>query len=300
MPRSGLTEAGVTGGLVDGAAAGTSLSLPYCTYLLPVLLDAVASTEDASLYQPQLNELTVFAETWHAASLARLSDADIANAWRLADYLMLDAACVGCLEDVIVQRQARWGVANQFITPQSVTVSNRVASITELLDDHPPSLRPVARGVAVLHDRNEIPTAALWGHWDLLRRAQASGLAWHDIAPSAAAQGGQLRLLQRLRHARCSWNEMVIHHAISKGHGDLAIWAIEHGAPTFSGSDLLADAASFECFPVLRWAWSNGRLRLEDISKLRQRARNYGHNRTVAWLDELVAGAGTAAETVAA
>jgi hypothetical protein len=65
---------------------------------------AAAALQRASSWFATNDVYTVFAETWHADSLARLSDADLANLWRLADYLMLDEACLKCLEDVVVQR----------------------------------------------------------------------------------------------------------------------------------------------------------------------------------------------------
>jgi hypothetical protein len=117
IQHSGLAEAGATGdALLEGAAAGTTLSLPYCRCLASALLEAVRAASDESLDQPQFNKLTIFAETWHATTLARLSDADIANLWRLADYLMLDATCFRCLEDVAVQREVRSGVPNRLLS----------------------------------------------------------------------------------------------------------------------------------------------------------------------------------------
>ena len=49
------------------------------------------------------NKWTVFCTTWHPGTLARLSDADLAEAWRLADYLYLDESCSSVLQDVAVQ-----------------------------------------------------------------------------------------------------------------------------------------------------------------------------------------------------
>jgi hypothetical protein len=56
-----VAEAGVTGNaLLEGAAAGTSLSLPYCRYLLSALLTAVSTAADASMEQPQFNKFHHF------------------------------------------------------------------------------------------------------------------------------------------------------------------------------------------------------------------------------------------------
>jgi hypothetical protein len=134
LQRSGLAEAGVDGeALLEGAATATSLSVPYCQYLVSVLMEATVAAADPELEQPQLNDLTVFCETWHAASLARLSDADLANAWRLAEYLLLDGACFKSLEDVVVQRALRSGTANQLLPYLVMAPGGGVATRTSTI-----------------------------------------------------------------------------------------------------------------------------------------------------------------------
>jgi hypothetical protein len=291
LRHSGLAEAGVAGNeVLEGAAAATSLSLPYCRYLLTALLDSVTGTEDASLDQPQLNMFTVFAETWHAASLARLSDADIANVWRLTDYLMLDAACVGCLEDVSVQRQARSNVANRLITASLETVNTRLKAITEALSELPfPQLMyHVARGVSVPADNNRM-AAAMWGHWDLLQQARAAGAAWNKRTASSAAYGGHLHLLRQLRQAGCPWDTDVVDFATAGRHYKLAVWALENGAPI--SDDLLPDAARSACLPVLQWACANKLLPNDRIPTLRKQAHAAKHRDVVTWLDSLLTSA---------
>jgi hypothetical protein len=55
LQRSGLAEAGVDGeALLEGAATATSLSLPYCQYLVSVLMEATVAAADPALDQPQL------------------------------------------------------------------------------------------------------------------------------------------------------------------------------------------------------------------------------------------------------
>jgi hypothetical protein len=287
LQHSGVAEAGVTGdALLEGAAAGTSLSLPYCRYLLTALLEAVTMAADVSFDQPQHNTYTVFSDTWHAASLARLSDADIANAWRLSDYLMLDAACVGCLEDMILQRQARSGVANQLVAVPSHGVSKRLSNIPRELSYLPASERRVHRGIAVPGDV-EMIFAALWGHWDTLLQAHAAGVAWGVDATAGAAFGGHLRLIQRLRQAGCPWCGAIVEYACRNGHSKLAIWALEHGAPTYES--WLSCAAGYGCVPVLQWAWRHRWLHAVNIPRVRQQASEEGQSHVVAWLDEVVA-----------
>jgi hypothetical protein len=136
LQRSGLADAGVDGeALLEGAATATSLRLPYCRYLVSALLDAVAAAADPTADQPQLIDYTVFCATWHAASLARLSDADLANAWRLAEYLLLDGACSSCLEDVVVQRALRSGTANQLLPYRVMAPGGGVATRTSAIRD---------------------------------------------------------------------------------------------------------------------------------------------------------------------
>jgi hypothetical protein len=200
--HSGLAEACVTGqALLEGAAVGTSLSLPYCRYLVSTLLEAVVTASDKIIDQPQKNIFTVFAETWHAASLAHLSDADIANAWRLVDYLMLDAACVRCLEDVTVQRQARSGVANQLITAPIRNVIKRLSFLTALLSVPVVTPLAIARGVDV-PDAHRLFETALWGR----RITSAVGSSCNDgcatrrpPAPYSATAGGWVSLGQHSR-----------------------------------------------------------------------------------------------------
>jgi hypothetical protein len=103
-----------------GAETELMLSLPYCQYLMSTIQEAVERATDASAGQPHLNKYTVFAETWHATSLARLSDADIANALRLSNYLLLDTVCLTCLEDVATQRQVTHGALGPSLRDLSV------------------------------------------------------------------------------------------------------------------------------------------------------------------------------------
>jgi hypothetical protein len=266
--------------------------LPYCRYLLTTLLESIATAADASLEQPHLNKYTVFSDTWHAASLARLGDADIASLLRLADYLMLDAACGGCLEDVVVQRQARTGVLNRLIAVHNVTITKRLREISEAQCGLFNPVPHLARGIVVPVNTNATFTTAKWGHWDLLLQAQAAGVAWDDNVTWGAACGGHLRLLQQLRQAGCPWHSYVVQSACQQGHDGLAIWALEHGAPTFDG--WLAKATLCGRLPVLQWAWSRGRLPTGNIPVLRHQAVVWGHGHIVAWLDEVSAQEATA------
>jgi hypothetical protein len=314
LQRSGLAEAGVSGAnIVEGAATGTSLSLPYCGYLLSVHMDAVTLAAEEDRDQPQLNVYTVFAKTWHADSLARLSDADLANLWRLADYLMLDEACLKCLEDVVVQRQARTGIANTLLCdrpPSLLTaaltgvtayvllyatatltgVPARVFFIRQRLtsprvSNNLPDYDRVALGLQPPHSRYLMSEAAFWGHVGLIRQARAAGVGWDACVPAHAAAGGHLRLLQFLRQEGCPWDSGTCALAIIGQHPTMAIWALENGAPT--ERSWLSKAARWGCLPVLQWAHARGRLPADAVAELKSRANDGSHAAVLAWLEQL-------------
>jgi hypothetical protein len=222
--------------------------------------------------------------------LARLSDADLANAWRLAEYLLLDGACFTCLEDVVVQRALRTGTDNQLL-PSLVmahlgVIAVRTAALRQLATYHYFAAHDrVARGLDVPTGALKMAIAAKWGHWDMLLQARAAGVPWNEDVTNCAARGGHLRLLQQLRQAGCPWNNFVVWGACEQGHDKLAVWALDNGAPTFSY--WLGDAAQRGRLTALRWAQSKARLSTADIPLLREVAAKAGHNAVVAWLDRL-------------
>jgi hypothetical protein len=284
--------------LLDAAAAGTSLALHYCRYLLTALLDAVSAASDAAIDRPEVNLYTVFATTWHKGTLSHLSNADIANLWRLADYLLLDAACFGCLEDVLVQRQVRSGINNSLRFPTANlrrvdVVCIRTSEILQHLRNlYWPSDR-VARGVDAPVDRYSMSTAASWGHcdWGLLLQSRARGVEWLLAATSGAAIGGHLGLLQQLRHEGCPWDESVIKRGCLMGHSRLVIWAVEHYAPC--PQSWLCYAAHGGCLAVLQWAQDRGLLPAEEVPNLKSAAAvslSSTRGTIIEWLDKLGSG----------
>jgi hypothetical protein len=283
-----VAEAAITAdALLAGAAAGLSLVQPYCNYLVSTLMDAVTTAQaaDESLDQPQLNKYTVFADTWHATSLARLSDADIANGWRLADYLMLDAACFLCLEDVAVQRLLRTGITNPFLSlsPSAMdNVTNRSKEIRRFLGDIGSRHRSLVCGLVLPIDRSEMYTMAQWGHGDLILQAREAGMQWDCWTIALAASTGHFRVVQRLRQAGCPWDGMVVESACRAKEETFAIWALDNGARTFV--DWLDTAAEYGCLAVLQWAWNHGRLPAGELSTLREVAHSEGHAAIVSWL----------------
>jgi hypothetical protein len=262
--RSGLAEAGVDGqALLEGAATGTTLALPYCRYLVTMLLQAVTAASDEAMDsdQPQLNAYTVFCQTWHEETLARLSNADIANLWRLVGYLMLDAACLTCLEDVVVQRHVRSGRHNTLLPTGAIVegsaIVQRPRAILARTWYNEWHTSRVARGLEV-PVFTELQEAATWGHWDLLQQARAAGAPWTRNITIGAVLGGHLRLLQQLRQAGCPWDFDVVENACKGGHTKLAIWALENNAPR---GVFWREYAALWCRPaVLQWARSHDAL----------------------------------------
>lgn len=280
LHRSGLADVGVDGAAVlEGAAAGLSLAAPFCEYLLAALADAVMTTADSSQEQPHLNRFTVFAERWHATSLANLSGADVANLWRLAEYLLLDALCLRCIADVVVQRQLRSGVRNHLLSPvQSEVVVQRVADVDALLEWEHDDLQgqiEVAKGLAVPWDWCSMETAALWGQQEAVQQARAARVEWDSYAtqgdsyvPAEAAAGGHLRLLQWMRQQAppCPWDDHVILASTCRHHNHVAIWALENKAPRPSA--WIEQAAKWGNLTVLQWARNHGRLQSSQMEML--------------------------------
>jgi hypothetical protein len=189
LTHCGLAETCVPGdALLEGASAGTSLSLQYCKYLVSALSSAVANATDPSLEQPQQCMQSVFVDTWHVASLACLSDADIAHLWRLGDFLLLDAVAFECLEDVIVQRRLRSEVANRLVEhlmlpPARNSLLKRLAVIKwtmrecadltgyRLSDD----VAHLIRGLTIPSSSKGLEVASMWHHSELVQRVGTVG-----------------------------------------------------------------------------------------------------------------------------
>jgi hypothetical protein len=306
LARSGLSEAGVTAEVaLEGAAASAHLVLPYCVYLLSAMSSALSvSVPD---YSSRTGELTVYSSTWHASSLGRLSDADIANLWRLADYLMLDAACFRCVEDVAVQRKARSGVSNLFLNADTSTrIGARADRLPEIWLDMGDNYVAVARGLQTpTGSPLDLFFAAMWGHHELIMRVRAAECSWDNVDHcfiAGAAYGNNVQLLQKLRETGCRWADTTLFFALRTCTGEAAVWALANGAPTYVS--WLSDAARFGCLPALQWAWANERLPVDLIPQLRDKVdstrnrRLYDShwpgveaslNQTAAWLDEIAA-----------
>jgi hypothetical protein len=330
FPHCGLAGAGLPlDALLTGAADGLLLPEPYCPQLASALADALSHAVDSTREQPQRNPYSVFCTTWHADSLARLSDADIANAWRLADYLLLDEACAACLRDVVVQRELRTGVVNRLYPLRRKGIMVATWARLEAIRAMPPrgylfdTDYRLVRGVAVPRDAWECKVAAMWGQAGPLLEETARAI-WStdsDVATNASF-GRHWALLRRLVSEGCPLNQQVVINACYHGEEGEAVWALEQGAVpghyngrntdddddygwwprmrshTHAWDDWLRVAAHCGCLAVLAWARARGRLPDDALPGLRWR----GTPEVRAWMDGLLRRAaeeGAAAEAEA-
>jgi hypothetical protein len=334
LAQCSLAESGVTGdALLDGAAAGLSLSLPYCRYLTLTLSESVSAVtvmprhwQPAGSFssrsrglplelddedQPHQNHYTIYSKVWHATSLALLSNADIANLWRLADYFMADESASRCIEDVAVQRQARTGIRNQLLSDNyAVRVAARVAAVLKIESEASARSMAVVRGLISPPHPHNCLTAAKWGHWDLLRTAVSLGIPWDVTMSLGAAAGGQVctltsesaravsfpchssvsalqvALLRRLKEAGCPFDAQALRHAVALCQPRAAAWLLAELGATVTYADMATDAARYGCLPVLHWAYDRGRLAsAAEVAALRWRASSCGHSDVASWLE---------------
>ncbi len=296
--------------LFDGASAALRLSGAYCEYLLGGLSTAIEAAADPLRDQPHLNVRTVFCDDWHSGTLSRFSDADIANAWRLADYLMLPALAVRCLEDVSVQRTVRsspgGGRSKPKYSPlppapliperlsllneqQLRGVSTRVADIRDVVYKSSNILSLVS-GVAIPVDGAQFYTSATWGHLSVLQAAHAAGCKGAAIrsAQNAPAFNGHKKVWEwLLTHA--SLHGPAIRHACMRGHQQMAIWAVARAPKHLLGT--LQTATEFNSLHVLEWARDNGHLTqamIRHLISLVDRFPWIRNNKSHTWLQSLL------------
>jgi hypothetical protein len=207
---------------------------------------------------------------------------------------MLDATCTRCLQDVAVQRQVRTGVANRLLPVMAEpAVCRGMRYVTKFLDQSKSYayFPEIARGLSMPTPASPMymRRAAIWGHWQLMHEAQHEGATLTDVMLThRAAEGGQLRVLQKLRLVDCPWHREAVAIALSGGHYDVAVWAMLNGAPP--PLDWLVGTINHENLRLLRWAYKHGRLPATKIPKLRAAAKRRCRWDVVMWLDGLVRG----------
>jgi hypothetical protein len=233
------------------------MSREYCDYLIHTL---------ARAWQPQLQlefiPMIIFPTTSFVTSLARLSDVDIANAWRLADYLTLSRACVLLLKYVALQRWLRSGVRNYFFDDaQTAELRGDYDIIEKFFNDidmqRGTTRFSIALGLEQPATTAEMYIAATWGQLQTIRGARSDGCPWDEMVLAAAASHGHLDTLKYLRQAGCPWNDAAFGGAMVSFRSSLAIkltllWLLEHGAPLPTA--WLEIAADMGRTYVLQWA----------------------------------------------
>jgi hypothetical protein len=163
------------------SAASVALTLGS-TYIVYVTAPFALALKDAASASNASNDYSVFCTTWYEDTVGRLSDADIANLLRLADFMLLTRQSCEPLVSVTAQRELR-------ARPRE---GLKRASERRLFSDMPQHEAAVAYRVRrvrlpkkstawLKHDnteRSEAGEAALWGQLATLQQAQSQGLTW--------------------------------------------------------------------------------------------------------------------------
>jgi len=115
------------------------------------------------------------------------------------------------------------------------------------------------------------------GRMDWMER----GGVFDDRTCSAAAKGGQLRILKWLRGRNCPWNSWTCKGAARNGHLEVLKWARENGCDW--DSETCSAAAMNGHLETLKWARENG---CEWDSQTCSGAAQYGHLEILQWAIE--------------
>ncbi len=287
VKRTGLAEAGVDfDALVQGASLAINMATAYVAYLLIAFAFAIEVTTDVILPQPQANPMTIFSQTWHQ-SLSSLSHSDIANLWRLADYLQMDADSLHVLEDVAVQHQARCGVPDRLLeaVAHGNSCSVMLARVHRRLDDIKTIIDDVwqtggdnavdcARGLAVSHQL----VAARFGHYALLRNeGYLDNLGRHQYEEPllvAAAEGGHLRLVEEMIRRGAHAGPNFLFKVALAGQSAVAIWAVINNIQARPFTKFVTYAVKGGCVELLQWLYNTGRVTLDGLRQARGRSRS--------------------------
>jgi hypothetical protein len=231
-PAAGVLDVSIIREFLASVSAGLSVTPCTCERLLHVLCDVMldhsrlpnnsnstpSEVAASDLHvKPHLNDYTVFATGWHKPT-AVLNDDEVAAALRIVDYLMLDKdlgdICLGCLEDVLVQRQLRTGSVNEaassvLLPDAAARVTSRIARVLRTL---PPISRPTLRNIArgcfhhMPNNAEEMALAAQWNHEAAILASREADVPWDTQCVVRAARHYHLNLLTRLLGEGCPWD----------------------------------------------------------------------------------------------
>jgi hypothetical protein len=87
----------------------------------------------------------------------------------------------------------------------------------------------VANGCA--WEKETCDAAAYGGHLAIVKWARANGASWGESTCHEAAKGGELGVLTYLRANGCPWDELTCAGAAQNGHLDVLKWARSRGCP---------------------------------------------------------------------
>jgi hypothetical protein len=253
--------------LIGGSSKLLRLSPLYLEYLIEAMLSAVYSVERGHSPRPHTNPFTVYVKTWHESSLAKLSDADIARAWEVADFLMLDRVFITCLADVVVQREVRTAAALVRSSRSLLTAEQRrnggitlrvrklelkslpVAPGARLHSKFDPRVvnqrcRVAATGVKMPADEKEFMLACRFGHVNTIREAHATlklakvkQMAKNAIAYGEAAYAGHWSVFNLLEQLRVPYHMAFTAIRFAAERGDLRMVQRLHDDASYSGVD---------------------------------------------------------------
>ena len=132
--------------------------------------------------------------------------------------------------------------------------------------------------------------AAGGGHLEVLKwaRDQDPPCPWNERTCQSAVRGGHLEVLKwaRSQDPPCPWNESTCSGAAEEGHLEVLKWARSQDPPCPWGEATCHEAVGRGHLDVLKWARSQDPPCPWSRSECRERARRYGHQHVVDWIDQ--------------
>ncbi len=212
--------------------------------------------QDRVVHPPRPDD--VYCKHWHPG-VAALAVPQLRDAWRMADYLMMDAKPLA--EDA-AQRVMRGFVAD--VDALGLPDEHRRLVVGLLMPPpkywygRPYSAREMqlARGEVVPQTAEEMAVAARWGQLMTIQQAKSAGCRWVANTCAYAAEAGHLEVLQWARSHGCPWDDLTCSAAARRGHLAVLQWARSQGCPWDEWT--CSAAAEGGHLAVLQWARSQG------------------------------------------
>ena len=132
--------------------------------------------------------------------------------------------------------------------------------------------------------------AAGGGHLKALKwlRDQDPSCPWDEETCSRAAYGGHLDILMwaRAQNPPCPWNSMTCSHAAQRGQLEVLKWLRDQDPPCPWDEGTCYFAARGGHLEVLKWSRSQDPPCPWSRHECRDKARQYGHDHVVHWIDQ--------------